>query len=54
MLGLGIGMVGTVVVANFANEARAAGIGTWAWVATGLAALDALGAIAVLFGFFPA
>jgi hypothetical protein len=54
MLGLGIGMVGTVVVANFANEARAAGIGLWAWVATGLAVLNALGAFAVLFGVFPA
>lgn len=54
MLGLGIGMVGTIAVANFANEARASGISPWGWIATGLAGLDALVALAVVLGVSPA
>ncbi len=54
MLGLGIGMVGTVAVASFANEARASGISPWSWIATGLAVLNALAALALLLGVFPA
>jgi len=50
MLGLGIGMVGTVAVANFAQEAHANELGLWSWLATGLAALNALVALAVLLG----
>ena len=54
MLGLGIGMVGTVAVANFASEARASGVAPWGWIASALAGLDALAALAVLLGAFPA
>lgn len=54
MLGLGIGMVGTVAVASFAQEARANGVSPWSWLASGLALLDALGAVALLLGVFPA
>lgn len=54
MLGLGIGVVGTVAVANFAQEARASGAAPWSWLGTGLAILNALAALAVLLGVFPA
>jgi hypothetical protein len=54
MLGLGIGIVGTVAVANFAQEAREHGLGAWGWVASALAGLNALGAVALLLGLFPA
>jgi len=54
MLGLGIGMVGTLAVANFAQEAREHSLGPWGWVASALAALNALTAVALLLGFLPA
>jgi hypothetical protein len=54
MLGLGIGIVGTVAVANFAQEARDHGLGAWGWVASALAGLNALGALALVLGVFPA
>lgn len=54
MLGLGIGVVGTIAVANFAQEARASGASPWSWLASALAILNALGAIALLLGVFPA
>jgi len=54
MLGLGIGIVGTVAVANFAQEAREHALGAWGWVGSALAVLNALGAVALLLGVFPA
>lgn len=47
-------MVGTVLVANFAQQARASGPRRWFLIAAGLAIVDALGALAVLLGLFPA
>lgn len=42
------------MVANFATQAREAGLQPWGTIATVLAIVDGLGAVAALLGVFPA
>lgn len=52
MLGLGIAAIATFAAQHFASAARARSATPIAWVATGLAWVDALAIVALLLGLF--